>query len=129
MTAMRKEYNYDSCGAGQIRACMWTPEQQPRAVVQLVHGIAEHIDRYDDFALWLNEQGILVVAEDHMGHGKSIGKDNKENKLTCIRLYGLEGAKVRAEMCAQDCRAVLEGVDGDTTFLNMLIDYVLKRAN
>ncbi len=75
MTAMRKEYNYDSCGAGQIRACVWTPEQEPRAVVQLVHGIAEHIDRYDDFALWLNEQGILVVAEDHMGHGKSIGKD------------------------------------------------------
>lgn len=72
---------------------------------------------------------ILDVTGDFTSLGKSIGKDNKENKLTCIRLYGLEGAKVRAEMCAQDCRAVLEGVDGDTTFLNMLIDYVLKRAN
>lgn len=72
---MRTEYYYDSCGVGQIRACIWTPESEPRAVVQLVHGIAEHVERYDDYANWLNEKGILVVAQDHMGHGKSIGKD------------------------------------------------------
>ena len=47
--AMRTEYYYDSCGAGQIRACVWQPENEPRAVVQLVHGIAEHVERYDDY--------------------------------------------------------------------------------
>lgn len=72
---------------------------------------------------------ILDVTGDFDSLGKSIGKDSKENKLTCIRLYGLEGAKVRAEMCAQDCHAVLEGVEGDISFLNALIDYVLKRGN
>lgn len=72
---------------------------------------------------------ILDVTGEFGTLGKSIGKDSKENKLTCIRLYGLEGAKVRAEMCAQDCQAVLEGVDGDTSFLCALISYVLKRAN
>lgn len=75
MINMRTEYYYDSCGDGQIRACVWTPEHEPRAIVQLVHGIAEHVDRYDEYASWLNEQGILVVAQDHMGHGKSIGND------------------------------------------------------
>ena len=70
-----------------------------------------------------------IVLGDFDSLGKSIGKDSKENKLTCIRLYGLEGAKVRAEMCAQDCHAVLEGVEGDVSFLNALIDYVLKRGN
>ena len=40
--------------------------------MQIVHGIAEFVERYDDFADFLNTQGILVVAEDHMGHGKSI---------------------------------------------------------
>ena len=40
--------------------------------MQLVHGIAEHVERYHDIACWLNSQGILVVAEDHMGHGKSV---------------------------------------------------------
>lgn len=73
--SMRSEYYYDSCGAGKIRACVWEPEGTPRAIVQLVHGIAEHVERYDDYACWLNEKGILVAAEDHMGHGRSIGKD------------------------------------------------------
>lgn len=72
---MRTEYYYDSCGAGRIRACVWSPENEPRAIVQLVHGIAEHVERYDDYASWLNEKGFLVVAQDHMGHGKSIGQN------------------------------------------------------
>ncbi len=72
---------------------------------------------------------ILDVIGDFTMLGKSIGKDETENKLTCVRLYGLEGAKVQADLCAKDCRAVLEGVNGDTSFLNDLIDYVLNRAN
>ncbi len=72
---------------------------------------------------------ILDVTGDFEKLGKSIGKDEKENKLTCVRLYGLEGAKMRAEMCAQDCLSMLEGVDGDTAFLAALVSYVLSRAN
>ena len=68
-----KEFEYPSCGAGRIHAYCWEPEGKPVAVVQLVHGIAEHMLRYDDFARYLNQQGALVVAEDHMGHGKSTG--------------------------------------------------------
>ncbi len=71
---------------------------------------------------------ILDVTGEFAKLGKSLGKDEKENKLTCIRLYGLEGAKVRADMCARDCKAVLDGVDGDTQFLADLVDYVLHRA-
>ena len=69
---MRTEIYYDSLGGGKIRACRWMPEGQVKAVVQFVHGIAEHVERYDHFAEYLNTQGIAVVAEDHMGHGKSI---------------------------------------------------------
>lgn len=69
------EYYFDSNGAGKIRVRTWTPEGTVKAVVQLVHGIAEHADRYDAYACWLNTQGIAVVAADHMGHGKSIGSD------------------------------------------------------
>ena len=72
---MRTEYYFGSVGAGKIRACVWKPEGHPRAIVQLVHGIAEHIERYHDFACWLSAQGILVVAEAHMGHGKSVGEN------------------------------------------------------
>lgn len=72
---MYNEYYYDSQGKGKIRTCVWQPDCAPKAVVQLVHGIAEHVERYDDYATWLTEQGILVVAQDHMGHGKSIGTE------------------------------------------------------
>ncbi len=73
--SMRTDHYFDSCGKGQIHFCRWTPEGTPRGVVQLVHGIAERVERYDDFANYLNTQGFLVVAEDHMGHGGSLGED------------------------------------------------------
>ena len=69
---MRSDFYYGSKGAGTIHGCRWTPEQPPVAVVQIIHGIAEYVERYDDFARYLNRLGFLVVAEDHMGHGKSI---------------------------------------------------------
>lgn len=72
---------------------------------------------------------ILDVTGDFNALGKSVGKDLSKNKLTCVRLYGLESAKLRADVCARDCHAVLESVDGDTSFLHGLIDEVLARKN
>ena len=72
---MRTDHYFDSCGEGRIHFCRWTPDGEVKAVVQIIHGIAEHVERYDDFANYLNSLGYLVVAEDHMGHGKSIAKD------------------------------------------------------
>lgn len=72
---MRQELYYASKGAGQIYAVRWEPEGEIKGIVQLVHGIAEHVQRYDAFAKYLNTMGILVVAEDHMGHGKSVNAE------------------------------------------------------
>ena len=72
---MRQDIWFDSKGAGRIHACRWVPEGQPKAVMQIIHGIAEFVERYDDFANFLTTKGILVVAEDHMGHGQSINGD------------------------------------------------------
>ena len=69
---MRTDFYFDSVGGGKIHGCRWTPDGEIKAIVQFLHGIAEYVERYDDFANFLNQQGILVVAEDHMGHGKSI---------------------------------------------------------
>jgi alpha-beta hydrolase superfamily lysophospholipase len=67
-----KEYMIESAGKGKIHCASWEPEGQPQAIVQIVHGIAEHIGRYNEFAEFLAANGILVVAEDHMGHGGSV---------------------------------------------------------
>jgi len=71
---------------------------------------------------------ILDVTGEFSQRGKSIGKDESENKLTSVRLYGVEGAKIRADIYAKECHAVLESVESDTSFLHQLIDYILVRT-
>ncbi len=44
---------------------------QPRGVVQIVHGMSEHVRRYDDFARYLCAHGWIVCGDDHIGHGRS----------------------------------------------------------
>ncbi len=55
-----------------IHAIKWIPEGQPVALLQIIHGMQEYIDRYDEFARYLAEKGILVMGNDHLGHGKSV---------------------------------------------------------
>lgn len=55
-----------------IHAIKWIPEGQPVALLQIIHGMQEYIDRYDEFARFLAEKGILVMGNDHLGHGGSV---------------------------------------------------------
>lgn len=56
-----------------FRECV--PDGNIRGVVQIVHGIAEHSKRYEHFMSFLAENGFVAVADDHLGHGYSIGSD------------------------------------------------------
>ena len=49
----------------------WLPASRPRAIVQVVHGAAEHSGRYDRFAKALVQSGYAVYATDHRGHGRT----------------------------------------------------------
>ena len=60
-------------GEHKLHAIRWVPEaEKPVCILQIVHGMTEYIDRYDEFARYLAERGILVVGDDHLGHGKSV---------------------------------------------------------
>ncbi len=50
----------------------WDQVDQPRGVVQVAHGLAEHAARYDRLARALNGAGFAVYATDHRGHGRSV---------------------------------------------------------
>lgn len=66
----RKEFTVPSSdGVHQVHAVLWVPGEEPKAVVQLVHGICEYALRYDPFARFLAENGFAVVGHDHLGHG------------------------------------------------------------
>lgn len=43
--------------------------KSPKAVIQLIHGMEEHQERYEDFAKFLNENGFTVLTSDMRGHG------------------------------------------------------------
>jgi alpha-beta hydrolase superfamily lysophospholipase len=52
-----------------VRAYRWDPEGAPRGIVQLTHGMGEHLLRYEPLAAALTQAGFVVVGQDHRGHG------------------------------------------------------------
>ncbi len=73
---MREEIFKASDGK-EICLVVWDAVKQPQGVVQIVHGMGEHIRRYDDFAGFLNENGYIVAGDDHRAHGKTaLMRDN-----------------------------------------------------
>ena len=72
----KEEFMFDSRdGQTKIHAVRWIPEGKVSGILQIVHGMAEYIERYEEFAAFLVERGYVVTGSDHLGHGKSVGKD------------------------------------------------------
>ena len=68
------EISYPSAnGVNDVCAYVWTPEggANVRGIVQISHGMAEHAMRYASFAQFLVDNGFIVCANDHVGHGRS----------------------------------------------------------
>lgn len=75
----------------------WITDSDPIAVVAIVHGLSDHVGRFDSFSNYLNKKGIAVYGLDYQGHGESPGKrghvrsydlllSNIEKLLIAIRL-------------------------------------------
>ena len=60
-----------------VLCLMPEPGIKPRAIVQLVHGMSEHKERYIPFMEYLTDKGYITVIHDHRGHGKSVS-DKKD---------------------------------------------------
>lgn len=75
---MKKEefYFQSRDGESKIHAVRWMPEEnKPSFIVQIVHGMAEYVERYEEFAKFLTDQNVLVTGEDHLGHGGTIDEN------------------------------------------------------
>lgn len=87
-------------GSTDLRALavyLWLPEEEPRGVVQIIHGMREHMGRYDAFACWLAQRGFAVCGHDQMGHGKTRGADGA---------FGYFGEEEGALRLVRDCRRI-----------------------
>ena len=81
-------------GVSMIKGIEWKPAEvrgrkraAPRGVVLIVHGMVEHVGRYDEFARFLAQRGFVVCAADHIGHGKSV---SSLDDLGCLPVEGKE---------------------------------------
>jgi len=96
---MIQDISYPSAdGIHQIQGRLWLPEGRPQGVIQIVHGVAEHVDRYGHLAQFLNAHGFAVCGEDHLGHGRT-ASDGK---------YGYFAEKGGWDLVVRDVRRLRE---------------------
>lgn len=77
------EYSFPSAdGKSTIHGVKWLPSGEPTAVLQIVHGMVEYIERYEEFASFLCDQGYVVVGHDHIGHGHSVSSKAELGVMT-----------------------------------------------
>ncbi len=68
-------FRYPSSDGTQIAAYRWDPSGEPRAIIQVTHGMGEHALRYEHVAQALTDAGFVVYAQDQRGHGATASQD------------------------------------------------------
>lgn len=71
-----KTEKFKSFDGTMLQCYVWDDVRNPKGVVQIAHGMAEHARRYDDFAKYLNKNGFVVFADDHRAHGMTSTKQS-----------------------------------------------------
>lgn len=66
-----KQVTFIAKDGKKIICSLWDSVKSPKGIVQLVHGMNEHVRRYDRFANFLNKHGYIVFGDDHRAHGRT----------------------------------------------------------
>lgn len=76
----RKEFEFESSNKVNIvKGVVWLPKEinKAKGIIQIVHGMCEYIEKYDDFASFLTKKGYIVCGHNHIGHGSSINGEDE----------------------------------------------------
>ena len=95
---MKQYFEFTGHGGSTLPAVIWQPEENAKAILQITHGMTEHMGRYEDFAADLCRQGIVIAGFDLRGHGRnpgnpeiaSFGEGGWEATLEDMRLFFTE---------------------------------------
>ncbi len=69
------EFELDRRDGGKIPCQSWASTIMPRAIMQIAHGMGEHIGRYAPMADAFASNGYFIVGNDHRGHGRAINSN------------------------------------------------------
>lgn len=105
--ARRETSTLSADGHSWLRVLIWLPDPTytRRGIVQIIHGMSEHIGRYDVFARFLADLGYVVFGHDHIGHGKSVSSVDELGHMPLV------GGK---EILIEDVKRVRKAVLSDT---------------
>lgn len=92
----QKIYLPSSDGINTLHCIHWAVEA-PVAVLQIVHGMTEYIERYDEFASFLADNHIAVIGHDHLGHGETASTPDD---------FGFFHSRNGAKYLVQDARRI-----------------------
>ena len=99
---MRKTINYLKMSDGEeIYTVVYMPDEEIKGHVHILHGMAEHIGRYEEFATFLSDSGYMVSGHDHRGHGHTGQKQEQ---------FGFFTEKDGFERVTEDVREILQAI-------------------
>ena len=109
MPVQTNEFSFPSaCTQSEAHCVEWLDSSlTPKGIVQIAHGMSEHIDRYDEFARHLASRGFIVAGQDHIGHGKSVNTQEGWGHMPLK-----DGDKILVEN-AQTLRALTQNKHGE----------------
>lgn len=96
-------FTFEGTDGAEITAYRWDPDGAARGVVQLTHGMGEHVLRYDEVARAFTAAGLVVYGQDHRGHGASamstdtLGQLGADGWPALVEDIGRLSTRVRAE--------------------------------
>ncbi|WP_026389618.1 alpha/beta fold hydrolase [[Acholeplasma] multilocale] len=76
-----RQFQLQMIDGQELTTFEWTDVKEPIAVIQLVHGSAEKTERYIEFAQRMNKKGIIVVSDEHRGHGRTADLDENGHAI------------------------------------------------
>ncbi|MBQ3792183.1 MAG: alpha/beta hydrolase [Clostridia bacterium] len=99
-------------GIHTLHGYVYVPDGEVRALVQFVHGMAEHIERYDPIMKYLCEKGFVCFGHDHIGHGRSVNSPEEKGYFAPE-----DGYKILYRDVSEFSRAVRADYPGKKRFL------------
>ena len=122
---VKKPFNLIDVNGIPLNACWWIPDNEPKAILAIVHGLSDHIDRYHDLSAFLNQNGIATIGMDYQGHGKSPGKRGHVKSYELL-LSNVDSLLIEARLAFNDAPLFLYG---QSLGGNIVANYTLRHKS
>ena len=148
-----EEIKFKSFDGTELVCHLWGDATEPKAVVQIIHGMSEHSLRYAPLAEFLNKHGYIVFADDHRAHGltagspERVGKYNQKSNLYLdtvrdeieiskflkekypslpLFIYGHSYGSLITQKYIQDCSLYSKAIICGTSYMNRPLNKFAK---